>query len=132
MVSLEPSLIQDSIVTLNANDLVKLCSIIKNNNKSFKSVRTDKVNAPMDFAVLLLAGRPCIKSIFPSAIDGDLLNLFISQTFSAWLKGMSIRSKPNEVDSPEQDIQVSTHHQRLGDKDNRHDLLMAGKDIAYC
>ena len=44
---------------------------------------------------------------------------------------MSVRSKPNEVDSPEQDIQVSTHHQRLGDEDDRHDLLIAGEDIVY-
>ena len=108
MVSLEPSLIQDSIgpeVTLNVNDPAKFCSIIENNDKSYKSVRTDKVSAPMDFAVA--AGwqlcivyirisvfndlircffRPCIKSIFPSVIDGDLLNSFISRTFSAWLK----------------------------------------------
>ncbi|KAE9396639.1 hypothetical protein BT96DRAFT_941520 [Gymnopus androsaceus JB14] len=44
---------------------------------------------------------------------------------------MSVRSKPKEVDSPEQGIQVSTHHERLRDEDDREDLLMAGEDIVH-
>jgi len=39
-------------VTLNANDIEKFCSIVGNNDESFKSVRTDKISAPMDFAIV--------------------------------------------------------------------------------
>ncbi|KAE9382644.1 hypothetical protein BT96DRAFT_952022, partial [Gymnopus androsaceus JB14] len=61
-------------VTLNANDIEKFCSIVGNNDESFKSVRTDKISAPMDFAIV--AGwQAIIKSIFPFAIVLKLVHV---------------------------------------------------------
>ncbi|KAL0065236.1 fatty acid synthase alpha subunit Lsd1 [Marasmius tenuissimus] len=61
-------------VTLDAQDVEKFCTIVGNHDESFKTVRTDTVGAPMDFAIV--AGwQAIIKSIFPQAIDGDLLRL---------------------------------------------------------
>ncbi|KAJ7745730.1 fatty acid synthase [Mycena metata] len=42
--------------------------------ESFKTVRNDQVNAPMDFAIVT-GWQAIMKSIFPSSIDGDLLKL---------------------------------------------------------
>lgn len=39
-------------VTLDGEDIEKFCSIVGNNDESFKSVRTDKIGAPMDFAIV--------------------------------------------------------------------------------
>ncbi len=52
----------------------RFCAIVGNQGESFKSVRSEKVQAPMDFAIV--AGwQSIMKAIFPDAIDGDLLKL---------------------------------------------------------
>lgn len=80
--------------TLGAEDMEMFCSIAANNDESFKSVGTDKIGAPMDFAivagwqvcvrciithlsngVLFFACFLRLSSIFLSSIDGDLLKL---------------------------------------------------------
>ncbi|KAF9267936.1 fatty acid synthase [Marasmius fiardii PR-910] len=61
-------------VTLDAKEIEKFCTIVGNHGESFKTVRNEKINAPMDFAIV--AGwQAIIKSIFPQSIDGDLLRL---------------------------------------------------------
>ncbi|KAH8822971.1 fatty acid synthase [Flagelloscypha sp. PMI_526] len=64
-------------VKLELVDIEKFCTVVGNAGEDFKGVRTEgdaKVKAPMDFAIV--AGWQAImKSIFPEAIDGDLLRL---------------------------------------------------------
>ncbi|KAF5389975.1 hypothetical protein D9757_013855 [Collybiopsis confluens] len=61
-------------VTLDEADIEKFCSVVGNEDESFKSVRSEKISAPMDFAIV--AGwQAIIKSIFPGSVDGDLLKL---------------------------------------------------------
>ncbi|KAJ3886618.1 hypothetical protein GG344DRAFT_81530 [Lentinula edodes] len=73
-------------VTLKAEDIKKFCSVVGNNDKSFKSVRTTTISAPMDFAIV--AGwQAIIKSIFPASIDGDLLKLVHLSNSFRMMKG---------------------------------------------
>lgn len=39
-------------VTINAADVERFCSIVGNQDQAFKSARSDKVQAPMDFAIV--------------------------------------------------------------------------------
>ncbi|KAE9399788.1 fatty acid synthase [Gymnopus androsaceus JB14] len=114
----------DLDVTLNANDIEKFCSIVGNNDESFKSVRTDKISAPMDFAIV--AGwQAIIKSIFPLAIDGDLLKLVhLSNSFRmvkgarSFQAGDVCRSEANIVSvvntAPGKVVKVKGHVYRDG------------------
>ncbi|KAJ3916064.1 fatty acid synthase [Lentinula edodes] len=73
-------------VTLKAEDIEKFCSVVGNNDESFKSVRTTTISAPMDFAIV--AGwQAIIKSIFPASIDGDLLKLVHLSNSFRMMKG---------------------------------------------
>ncbi|KAL0957794.1 hypothetical protein HGRIS_001571 [Hohenbuehelia grisea] len=47
----------------------RLCAVVGNQGESFKKPRTADVKAPMDFAITIM------KSIFPSAIDGNFFKL---------------------------------------------------------
>ena len=61
-------------VSISANDVKAFCAAVGNQQEKFKTVHTDEVKAPMDYAII--TGRQAImKSIFPSTIDGDLLQL---------------------------------------------------------
>ena len=79
-------------VTIEASDIETFCSVVGNQGESFKTVRNSSVKAPMDFAIVtgwqvcifcIFFTQTCthgvlqaiMKSIFPSAIDGDLLKL---------------------------------------------------------
>ncbi|PCH42040.1 fatty acid synthase [Wolfiporia cocos MD-104 SS10] len=61
-------------VTINANDVEAFCAVVGNDGEAFKSVRTDRAQAPMDFAIVT-GWQAIMKAIFPSSIDGDLLKL---------------------------------------------------------
>ncbi|KAF8638240.1 hypothetical protein AX17_002262 [Amanita inopinata Kibby_2008] len=61
-------------VTIKASDIEQFCKVVGNQGESFKSIRTEEVQAPMDFAIVT-GWQAIMKSIFPAAIDGDLLKL---------------------------------------------------------
>ncbi|KAF8206176.1 fatty acid synthase [Mycena galopus ATCC 62051] len=61
-------------VTIEASAVEQFCAVVGNQGESFKTVRNDQVNAPMDFAIVT-GWQAIMKSIFPSSIDGDLLKL---------------------------------------------------------
>jgi acyl dehydratase len=61
-------------VTISASDVEAFCAVVGNQQEKFKTVRTDEVKAPMDFAIVT-GWQAIMKAIFPSAIDGDLLKL---------------------------------------------------------
>ena len=61
-------------VTISANDVEAFCAVVGNQQEKFKTVRTDEVKAPMDYAIVT-GWQAIMKAIFPSAIDGDLLKL---------------------------------------------------------
>jgi fatty acid synthase subunit alpha, fungi type len=61
-------------VTIDADDIETFCGVVGNQGESFKSTREDDVKAPMDFAIVT-GWQAIMKSIFPEAIDGDLLKL---------------------------------------------------------
>jgi fatty acid synthase subunit alpha len=61
-------------VEITAEDIETFCGVVGNQGESFKSARTDAVKAPMDFAIVT-GWQAIMKSIFPAAIDGDLLKL---------------------------------------------------------
>jgi acyl dehydratase len=61
-------------VTISASDVEAFCAVVGNQQEEFKTVRTDEVMAPMDFAIVT-GWQAIMKAIFPSAIDGDLLKL---------------------------------------------------------
>ncbi|RDB25744.1 Fatty acid synthase subunit alpha [Hypsizygus marmoreus] len=61
-------------VTIQAAAVEQFCAVVGNQGASFKTVRNDNVQAPMDFAIVT-GWQAIMKSIFPAAIDGDLLKL---------------------------------------------------------
>ncbi|KAH9950013.1 fatty acid synthase [Amylocystis lapponica] len=61
-------------VTIEAGHVETFCAVIGNDGEAFKSVRTDKLQAPMDFAIVT-GWQAIMKSIFPAVIDGDILKL---------------------------------------------------------
>jgi fatty acid synthase subunit alpha len=61
-------------VTISANDVEAFCTVVGNQQDKFKTVCTDNVKAPMDYAIVT-GWQAIMKAIFPSAIDGDLLKL---------------------------------------------------------
>ncbi|KAF9532470.1 fatty acid synthase [Crepidotus variabilis] len=61
-------------VAISSDDIEQFCSVVGNQGEVFKSVRTDTVQAPMDFAIVT-GWQAIMRSIFPAAIDGDLLRL---------------------------------------------------------
>ncbi|TFK75163.1 fatty acid synthase [Pluteus cervinus] len=61
-------------VIINAEDVEQFCSVVGNQGEDFKRARVDSVSAPMDFAIVT-GWKAIMKSIFPAAIDGDLLKL---------------------------------------------------------
>ncbi|KAF8969171.1 fatty acid synthase [Flammula alnicola] len=61
-------------VVIKAEDVEQFCAVVGNQGESFKTVRNEKVQAPMDFAIVT-GWQAIMKSIFPSTIDGDLLKL---------------------------------------------------------
>ncbi|KAL0957760.1 hypothetical protein HGRIS_001538 [Hohenbuehelia grisea] len=56
-------------VRIDVDNVERLCAVVGNQGESFKKLRTADVKAPMDFAITIM------KSIFPSAIDGDFFKL---------------------------------------------------------
>ncbi|CAK5268309.1 unnamed protein product [Mycena citricolor] len=61
-------------VTIEAAAVETFCAVVGNQGESFQSARNDAISAPMDFAIVT-GWQAIIKSIFPAAIDGDLLKL---------------------------------------------------------
>jgi fatty acid synthase subunit alpha, fungi type len=61
-------------VIISASDVETFCAVVGNQQEKFKTVRTDEVKAPMDFAIVT-GWQAIMKAIFPSTIDGDLLKL---------------------------------------------------------
>ncbi|KAG8213088.1 hypothetical protein J3R82DRAFT_11484 [Butyriboletus roseoflavus] len=61
-------------VVISANDVETFCNVVGNQNEAFKTARTEIVKAPMDFAIVT-GWQAIMRSIFPNAIDGDLLKL---------------------------------------------------------
>ncbi|KAG9315241.1 hypothetical protein JVU11DRAFT_4375 [Chiua virens] len=61
-------------VVVSANDIETFCNVVGNQNEAFKTARTEVVKAPMDFAIVT-GWQAIMRSIFPDAIDGDLLKL---------------------------------------------------------
>ncbi|KAF8963371.1 hypothetical protein BDZ97DRAFT_2075857 [Flammula alnicola] len=57
-------------VVIKAEDVEQFCAVVGNQGESFKTVRNEKVQAPMDFAIVT-GSQAIMKSIFPNAIDGD-------------------------------------------------------------
>ncbi|KAK7446754.1 fatty acid synthase alpha subunit Lsd1 [Stygiomarasmius scandens] len=79
-------------LTLDAAAIEQFCAVVGNHGESFKTVRQDKISAPMDFAIV--AGwQAIIKAIFPFAIDGDLLKLVHLSNSFRMMKG----AKPLQV-----------------------------------
>ncbi|KAF7311393.1 Fatty acid synthase subunit alpha [Mycena kentingensis (nom. inval.)] len=61
-------------VTIESDAVEQFCAIVGNQGESFQTVRNKQVAAPMDFAIVT-GWQAIMKSIFPAAIDGDLLHL---------------------------------------------------------
>ncbi|KAF9490473.1 fatty acid synthetase alpha subunit [Pleurotus eryngii] len=61
-------------VVIAAETVEKFCSVVGNQGEEFKTSRNESVKAPMDFAIVT-GWQAIIKSIFPGAVDGDLLKL---------------------------------------------------------
>ncbi|KAF4614083.1 hypothetical protein D9613_007929 [Agrocybe pediades] len=61
-------------VTIRAEDVEQFCAVVGNQGEAFKTARNEQVQAPMDFAIVT-GWQAIMKSIFPAAIDGDLLKL---------------------------------------------------------
>ncbi|KAF8199703.1 fatty acid synthase [Pholiota molesta] len=61
-------------VVIKAEDVEQFCAVVGNQAESYKTARNETVQAPMDFAIVT-GWQAIMKSIFPSAIDGDLLKL---------------------------------------------------------
>ncbi|EGN98830.1 hypothetical protein SERLA73DRAFT_168429 [Serpula lacrymans var. lacrymans S7.3] len=61
-------------VTIKSSDIETFCAVVGNQGEEFKTTRTSIVKAPMDFAIVT-GWQAIMKSIFPAAIDGDLLKL---------------------------------------------------------
>ncbi|TFK27788.1 fatty acid synthetase alpha subunit [Coprinopsis marcescibilis] len=61
-------------VVIEEEDVEEFCSVVGNQGEAYKAARTDDLRAPMDFAIVT-GWQAIMKSIFPAAIDGDLLRL---------------------------------------------------------
>ncbi|QRW18188.1 fatty acid synthase subunit beta [Rhizoctonia solani] len=61
-------------VTITAEDVERFCAVVGNQGEQFKSARNERVQAPMDFAIVT-GWQAIMRSIFPKAVDGDLLKL---------------------------------------------------------
>ncbi|KAF8656258.1 hypothetical protein AX16_002694 [Volvariella volvacea WC 439] len=61
-------------ITIDAAAVEQFCAIVGNRGESFKTARNEVIEAPMDFAIVT-GWQAIMKSIFPAAIDGDLLKL---------------------------------------------------------
>ncbi|KAH9936479.1 uncharacterized protein B0H18DRAFT_950746 [Fomitopsis serialis] len=55
-----------------ANDVEAFCAVVGNEGEAFKTARTDRNEAPMDFAIVT-GWQATMKAIFPATIDDDLL-----------------------------------------------------------
>ncbi|KAH9936444.1 uncharacterized protein B0H18DRAFT_1113844 [Fomitopsis serialis] len=55
-----------------ANDVEVFCAVVGNEGEAFKTARTDRNEAPMDFAIVT-GWQATMKAIFPATIDDDLL-----------------------------------------------------------
>lgn len=60
--------------TVQAAEIERFCSVVRNEGEAFKSARNGKVQAPLDFAIVT-GWQAIIQAIFPDTIDGDLLKL---------------------------------------------------------
>ncbi|KAL0959426.1 hypothetical protein HGRIS_014670 [Hohenbuehelia grisea] len=61
-------------VRIDVDNVERLSAVVGNQGESFKKLRTLDVKAPMDFAIVI-GWQTIMKSIFPSAIDGDFFKL---------------------------------------------------------
>ncbi|KZT29627.1 fatty acid synthase [Neolentinus lepideus HHB14362 ss-1] len=61
-------------VTITGSAIERFCAVIGNQTENFKPARTEKVMAPMDFA-MVTGWKTIMQSIFPETIDGDLVKL---------------------------------------------------------
>ncbi|KAG8770032.1 3-oxoacyl-[acyl-carrier-protein] synthase, partial [Ceratobasidium sp. 428] len=61
-------------VTITAEAVERFCAVVGNQGEQFKSVRNERVQAPMDFAIVT-GWQAIMRSIFPKSVDGDLLKL---------------------------------------------------------
>ncbi|KAG8733585.1 3-oxoacyl-[acyl-carrier-protein] synthase [Ceratobasidium sp. 423] len=61
-------------VTVTAEAVERFCAVVGNQGEQFKSTRNESVQAPMDFAIVT-GWQAIMWSIFPKAVDGDLLKL---------------------------------------------------------
>ena len=55
-------------VTISANDVEAFCAVVGNQQKRFKTVRTDDVKVPMDYAIVT-SWWAIMKAIFSFTID---------------------------------------------------------------
>ncbi|KAF9648674.1 fatty acid synthase [Thelephora ganbajun] len=75
-------------VTVTAKDIETFCDVVGNQSEAFKTVRNDRVQAPMDFGIVT-GWQAIMKAIFPQSIDGDLLNLVYLSNGFCMLDGAS-------------------------------------------
>lgn len=61
-------------VTISPQNVERFCAVVGNQGEKFKSVRNDRVQAPMDFAIVT-GWQAIMRAIFPKSVDGDLLKL---------------------------------------------------------
>ncbi|KAG8716660.1 3-oxoacyl-[acyl-carrier-protein] synthase [Ceratobasidium sp. 394] len=61
-------------VTITAETVERFCAVVGNQGEQFKSVRNERVQAPMDFAIVT-GWQAIMRAIFPKSVDGDLLKL---------------------------------------------------------
>lgn len=74
-----PSLPLDNTFTCGATTvdpatIQRFCDVVGNQGEKFKAARNNEILAPMDYAIVL-GWQSIMKTIFPEAIDGDLINL---------------------------------------------------------
>ncbi|ODO06611.1 hypothetical protein I350_03968 [Cryptococcus amylolentus CBS 6273] len=61
-------------VAVDATEVQKFCDVVGNQGEAFTVARNEKIQAPMDFAIVM-GWQSVMKAIFPDDIDGDLLKL---------------------------------------------------------
>ncbi|CAE6493369.1 unnamed protein product, partial [Rhizoctonia solani] len=61
-------------VTITSEAVERFCTVVGNQAEQFKSARYERVQAPMDFAIVT-GWQAIMRSIFPKTVDGDLLKL---------------------------------------------------------
>ncbi|RDB19417.1 hypothetical protein Hypma_013718 [Hypsizygus marmoreus] len=66
---------QELLLEVMAAAVEQSCAVVGNQGTSFKTVRNDNMQTPMDFAIVT-GWQVVMKSVFPAAIDGVLLKLF--------------------------------------------------------